>query len=83
MRGFNEEGTTTTPFDMAVLNGIDRFHLLIDVVERVPKLANKRAYIRDLAENKIMEHTNYIRQFGEDMPEIRNWKWQGKLEKES
>ena len=75
VRGYKEEGTTTTPFDMVVLNDLDRFHLAIDVVERVPRLEKIRAYIRDLAEQKLVDHKEYIHRHGEDMPEIRNWKW--------
>jgi len=75
VRGYKEEGTTTTPFDMVVLNDLDRFHLAIDVVERVPRLEKIRAYIRDLAEEKIYAHKQYIHSYGEDMPEICNWKW--------
>lgn len=75
VRGYKEEGTTTTPFNMTVLNEMDRYHLMIDVVERVPHLANMRAYIREIAESKLFEHKNYIEEFGEDMPEIRGWKW--------
>lgn len=80
VRGYKEEGTTTTPFNMTVLNDIDRYHLMIDVVERVPQLAKIRAYIREMAENKLFDHKNYIEQYGEDMPEIRDWKWPGKME---
>lgn len=75
VRGYKEEGTTTTPFDMVVLNDLDRYHLLIDVLERVPGLVNKCAYIRDMAEGKLIEHKRYIQQAGQDMPEILNWKW--------
>lgn len=76
VRGYKEEGTTTTPFDMAVLNEVDRYHLLIDVAERVPKLESRCAYIRDMAENKLIDHKQYICEHGEDMPEIRNWVWE-------
>jgi len=75
VRGYKEEGTTTTPFDMTVLNDIDRFHLFIDTIERVPRLASISAYMREMAEGKILEHKNYIYQYGSDLPEIRNWKW--------
>jgi xylulose-5-phosphate/fructose-6-phosphate phosphoketolase len=75
VRGYKEEGTTTTPFDMVVLNDLDRYHLAIDVAERVPKLQEMRAYIRDAAEQKLYAHKQYIRIHGEDMPEIRDWKW--------
>lgn len=75
VRGYKEEGTTTTPFDMAVMNDIDRFHLCLDVAERVPKLESTRAYIRQMIEGKIIDHKRYIESHGEDMPEIRNWVW--------
>lgn len=75
VRGYKEEGTTTTPFDMTVRNDLDRFHLLLDVVERVPSLENRRAYIRSMVEKKLIAHKEYIEQHGDDMPEIREWKW--------
>lgn len=75
VRGYKEEGTTTTPFDMVVLNDLDRFHLALDVVERVPRLKYSRAYIRDYVDKKLFEHHQYIREHGEDLPEIRDWKW--------
>lgn len=75
VRGYKEEGTTTTPFDMVVLNDLDRFHLFVDTVERVPRLAKIKAHVREIAESKLLEHKKYIKEFGEDLPEIRNWKW--------
>lgn len=75
VRGYKEEGTTTTPFDMVVLNDLDRFHLFVDTVERVPRFAKMTAYIREMAEGKLQEHKNYIQKFGDDLPEIRDWKW--------
>ena len=78
VRGYKEEGTTTTPFDMAVLNDIDRFHLAKDVIERVPKLGSSGFALLQLIRDKLGEHNQYIRQHGEDMPEIRNWKWGAK-----
>ncbi|MDB5925888.1 MAG: phosphoketolase [Betaproteobacteria bacterium] len=75
VRGYKEEGTTTTPFDMAVLNDIDRFHLVKDVADRVPGLSSRAAYLIQLVRDKLVEHTQYIRRFGDDMPEIRDWKW--------
>lgn len=75
VRGYKEEGTTTTPFDMVVMNDLDRFHLALDVVERVPWLENRCAYFRDLVDSKLYEHSQYIRRYGNDMPEIRDWKW--------
>jgi xylulose-5-phosphate/fructose-6-phosphate phosphoketolase len=75
VRGFNEEGTTTTPFDMVVLNRLDRFHLAIDVIERVPGLGSKAAHVNQRFRDKLIEHRNYVDQHGEDMPEIQNWSW--------
>jgi xylulose-5-phosphate/fructose-6-phosphate phosphoketolase len=75
VRGYKEEGTTTTPFDMCVLNEIDRFHLAIDVIDRVPRLANVAAHHRQELLNKLTDHTRYVRAHGEDMPEIRQWRW--------
>ena len=75
VRGFKEEGTTTTPFDMAVLNDIDRFHLTLDVIARVPGLADRAAALSAYLHDKLLEHARYIRQYGDDMPEIRNWAW--------
>ncbi|MGG6264382.1 phosphoketolase family protein [Leptolyngbya sp. AN03gr2] len=76
VRGYKEEGTTTTPFDMVVLNDLDRFHLVLDVIDRVPKLGYTAAYTQQFIRDKLIEHRQYITQYGEDMPEIRNWKWQ-------
>jgi len=75
VRGYKEEGTTTTPFDMCVLNEIDRFHLAIDVIDRVPKLAGTGAHLRQELTNKLTDHWRYVREHGEDMPEIRDWHW--------
>jgi xylulose-5-phosphate/fructose-6-phosphate phosphoketolase len=75
VRGYKEEGTTTTPFDMAVRNDLDRFHLVGDVVDRVPKLASKAAHLKQFVRDKLIEHKQYITQYGQDMPEIRDWKW--------
>jgi len=77
VRGYKEEGTTTTPFDMAVLNDIDRFHLAKDVVDRVPSLGPRAAYLTQIIRDKLIDHRRYIRQHGEDMPEIRDWTWAG------
>jgi xylulose-5-phosphate/fructose-6-phosphate phosphoketolase len=75
VRGYKEEGTTTTPFDMAVLNDMDRFHLVKDVVERVPGLGSRAASLTQLVHDKLIDHKRYIERYGEDMPEIREWKW--------
>ncbi|MEZ2132813.1 MULTISPECIES: phosphoketolase [unclassified Sinorhizobium] len=75
VRGFIEEGTTTTPFDMTVLNELDRYHLAIEAIERVPGLKEKAADVIDLLRAKLSEHHAYVRLHGEDMPEVRNWTW--------
>ncbi|MES2461016.1 MAG: phosphoketolase family protein [Armatimonadota bacterium] len=75
VRGYKEEGTTTTPFDMTVINDMDRFHLVRDVIERVPRLRDRAASVKQLMVTKRIEHKEYIEKYGEDMPEIRNWKW--------
>jgi xylulose-5-phosphate/fructose-6-phosphate phosphoketolase len=75
VRGYKEEGTTTTPFDMVVLNDLDRFHLVGDVIDRVPSLGSRAAYAKQFIRDKLIDHKNYIHQYGQDMPEIRNWKW--------
>ncbi len=75
VRGYKEEGTTTTPFDMTVLNEIDRFHLAGDVIARVPRFQNTSADVKQLLHNKLIDHKIYISQYGDDMPEIKNWKW--------
>ncbi|HEY7547689.1 MAG TPA: phosphoketolase family protein, partial [Blastocatellia bacterium] len=75
VRGYKEEGTTTTPFDMVVLNDLDRFHLVMDVIDRVPKLERIGAHAKQLMRDKRLEHKEYIRRHGDDMPEIRDWKW--------
>jgi xylulose-5-phosphate/fructose-6-phosphate phosphoketolase len=75
VRGYKEEGTTTTPFDMCVLNDIDRFHLVGDVIDRVPQLGARAAYFKQAMNEKLVEHKQYITQYGEDLPEVRNWKW--------
>jgi xylulose-5-phosphate/fructose-6-phosphate phosphoketolase len=75
VRGYKEEGTITTAFDMTVLNDMDRFHLAMDVVDRLPQLSAKGAYLKQQLQDKLIEHEHHIRKHGEDMPEIRNWKW--------
>ncbi len=75
VRGYKEEGTTTTPFDMTVLNDMDRFHLVWDVIDRVPRLRGPAAHLKQDLRNKRAEHSVYIRKHGDDMPEIRDWRW--------
>ena len=75
VRGYKEEGTTTTPFDMVVLNDLDRFHLVNDVIDRVPGLAARAAYTKQTLRDKLIEHRQYITLHGEDMPEVRDWTW--------
>jgi xylulose-5-phosphate/fructose-6-phosphate phosphoketolase len=75
VRGYKEEGTITTAFDMRVQNELDRFHLVMDVVDRVPGLGTKGAYLKQVMTDKLVEHKHYIDKHGEDLPEIRNWMW--------
>jgi xylulose-5-phosphate/fructose-6-phosphate phosphoketolase len=75
VRGYKEEGTTTTPFDMVVRNDLDRFHLVGDVIDRVPRLGSLAAYTKQHIRDKLIEHKQYITAYGEDMPEIPDWKW--------
>jgi xylulose-5-phosphate/fructose-6-phosphate phosphoketolase len=75
VRGYKEEGTITTPFDMTVLNDMDRFHLVMDAIDRLPRTGTQGVYLKQQLENRLIEHKRYIDQFGQDMPEIRNWKW--------
>jgi xylulose-5-phosphate/fructose-6-phosphate phosphoketolase len=75
VRGFKEEGTTTTPFDMTVINELDRFHLAIEVINRVPGLATKAAAVKQHCLYRLLEHHDYVRAHGEDMPDIHDWSW--------
>jgi xylulose-5-phosphate/fructose-6-phosphate phosphoketolase len=75
VRGYKEEGTTTTPFDMVVLNEMDRFHLVGDVIDRVPQLGSRAAYAKQAIRDKLIEHKQYIAKHGEDMPEVQEWRW--------
>ena len=77
VRGYKEEGTITTPFDMRVQNEIDRFHLVMAAVKLVPSLQYKGAAIVQGMNDKLVEHSQYIREYGVDMPEVADWKWRG------
>jgi xylulose-5-phosphate/fructose-6-phosphate phosphoketolase len=77
VRGYKEEGTTTTPFDMVVLNDLDRFHLVGDVIDRLPQLGARAAYFKQSINERLIEHKQYISRHGDDMPAIRDWKWGG------
>jgi xylulose-5-phosphate/fructose-6-phosphate phosphoketolase len=77
VRGYKEEGTITTPFDMTVLNDLDRFHLVMDAVDRLPQTGTEGVYLKQQLRDKLIEHKQYIDRYGEDMPEIRNWVWAG------
>jgi xylulose-5-phosphate/fructose-6-phosphate phosphoketolase len=75
VRGYKEEGTTTTPFDMLVMNDLDRFHLAGDAIDRIPHLSNIGAHVKQMLRDKPIEHKQYIAKYGDDMPEIKDWKW--------
>jgi len=77
VRGYKEEGTTTTPFDMCVLNDLDRFRLAMDVIDRVPGLIERAAALRARLAAKREEHGTWVRQTGDDLPEVKNWRWEG------
>jgi len=83
VRGYKEEGTTTTPFDMVVRNDLDRFHLVMDVIDRVQKLGPSAAYVKQALFEKLVEHKRYISKHGEDLPEIREWKWNPRAQAKS
>ncbi|HUP02380.1 MAG TPA: phosphoketolase family protein [Bryobacteraceae bacterium] len=76
VRGYKEEGTITTPFDMAVLNDLDRFHLVMDAVDRLPQTGAAGVYLKQQLKDKLVDHKEYIRKHGQDMPEVRDWKWE-------
>jgi len=75
VRGYKEEGTTTTPFDMVVLNELDRCHLIMDLIDRLPQLGARAAYFKQAIHNKLNDHKEYICKHGDDMPEIAGWRW--------
>ena len=82
VRGYKEEGTTSTPFDMVVRNDLDRFDLVADVIDRVPKLGASAAYTKETIRNKLLEHEQYITKHGEDLPEVRDWQWSYQMNKD-
>ena len=75
VRGYKEEGTITTAFDMTVLNDLDRFHLAMDAIDRLPQTGDKSIYVKQQLKGKLIEHKQHIAKRGEDLPEIYNWKW--------
>jgi xylulose-5-phosphate/fructose-6-phosphate phosphoketolase len=77
VRGYKEEGSTTTPFDMVVMDDMDRFHLVMDVIDRVPGLANSAAWLRQQMVDTRVRHRAWTREHGEDLPEVSNWTWRG------
>jgi xylulose-5-phosphate/fructose-6-phosphate phosphoketolase len=77
VRGYKEEGTTTTPFDIVMLNDVDRFHLVMDVIDRVPGLATRAAHVRQHMVDERLRHRAYTREVGDDAPDVRDWTWAG------
>jgi xylulose-5-phosphate/fructose-6-phosphate phosphoketolase len=78
VKGYIERGTTTTPFDMCVLNNLDRFQLAGEVVDRVPQLRSRAAHVKQMIHEKLIDHRTYVDEHGEDLPEVRDWQWQGR-----
>jgi xylulose-5-phosphate/fructose-6-phosphate phosphoketolase len=76
VHGYKEEGTITTPFDMRVQNELDRYHLVINALKNLPQLGNRAASLNQLCKNKLVSHKQYIAEYGKDMPEVTNWKWE-------
>ena len=77
VRGYKKEGTTTTPFDMVVLNDLDRFHLVEDVIDRLPQLGARAAYFKQAIHEKLIDHKQYVTKYGDDLPEVKDWRWPG------
>jgi xylulose-5-phosphate/fructose-6-phosphate phosphoketolase len=75
VRGYKEEGTTTTPFDMCVVNQVDRFHLAMDALDRLPQLGDRAAHFRQQLQDQLIRHRIHVRTYGEDLPEVRDWTW--------
>ncbi|MDO9406256.1 MAG: phosphoketolase, partial [Polaromonas sp.] len=75
VHGYQEEGTTTTPFDMTVLNRLDRFHLAADAIDRVPRVRDTAAHVQQHLRDRLLEHRAYVTRHGKDMPEIADWRW--------
>jgi xylulose-5-phosphate/fructose-6-phosphate phosphoketolase len=78
VHGYKEEGTITTPFNLVVMNDLDRFHLVADVIDRVPQLGQHATDVKQAFRDKLIEHKHYIEEYGQDLPEIRNWQWGAK-----
>jgi xylulose-5-phosphate/fructose-6-phosphate phosphoketolase len=75
VRGYKEEGTTTTPFDMVVRNDLDRYHLTLDAIDRLPEQPKNVAYIKEDLRDKLIEHRQYVTKYGDDLPAVKEWRW--------
>ena len=82
VHGYLEEGTITTPFDMRVQNKIDRYHLVMDALKYLPELGDKRTSLNEWCKNKLVEHAEYIKEYGEDMPDVKNWTWSNSIKED-